>query len=225
LETLRDLQLTEAETKRVIDLMVQQADRMTSLVADLLTLAKLEGSPRPNGDQWTLVSRIFAQVEAEVRALSAGRHTIVFAGANDAQVSGAESELVSAVGNLVNNAVRYTADSGRIDVTWASAENGTGEIRVADTGRGVAREHLSRLTERFYRVDGSRSRDSGGTGLGLAIVKHVTQRHGGELDIASEVGKGSTFRLLLPAARVRNGPTVARRAAEAADHGHVVAHS
>jgi len=173
LETLRDLQLTEAETKRVIDLMVQQADRMTSLVGDLLTLAKLEGSPRPNSDKWVCVSHIFAQVEAEVRALSAGRHTIAFADASDAQIAGMESEQMSAVGNLVNNAVRYTPDKGHIDINWISCENGAGEIRVSDTGRGVAREHLSRLTERFYRVDGSRSRDSGGTGLGLAIVKHV----------------------------------------------------
>ena len=118
----------------------------------------------------------------------------------EAQIAGTESELQSAVANLVNNAVRYTPDGGHIDVGWRIADNGTGEIAVADTGRGIAREHLSRLTERFYRVDGSRSRESGGTGLGLAIVKHVIQRHGGELDIESEVGKGSVFRLVLPAA-------------------------
>ena len=81
--------------------------------------------------------------------------------------------------------------------------DGSGELGVADTGPGIAREHLPRLTERFYRVDGSRSRDTGGTGLGLSIVKHVAQRHGGELDIRSELGKGSFFRLVLPAARVR----------------------
>jgi two-component system phosphate regulon sensor histidine kinase PhoR len=108
------------------------------------------------------------------------------------------------MGNLVSNAVRYTPEGGRIDVGWrVREEDGCAVFEVRDTGMGIAREHLPRLTERFYRVDGSRSRETGGTGLGLAIVKHVIQRHGGELQIESEPGKGSTFRLVLPAARVR----------------------
>jgi two-component system, OmpR family, phosphate regulon sensor histidine kinase PhoR len=205
LETMRNLPLTEVEQKRVITLMTQQAERMGSLVNDLLTLAQLEGSPRPTADKWVRVGSLFAQVEAEARALSAGRHAITFAETGEAQIAGTESELQSAVANLVNNAVRYTPDGGHIDVGWRIADNGAGEIAVADSGRGIAREHLSRLTERFYRVDSSRSRESGGTGLGLAIVKHVIQRHGGELDIESEVGKGSVFRLVLPAPRVRGG--------------------
>ena len=205
LETMRNLPLTEVEQKRVITLMTQQAERMGNLVGDLLTLARLEGSPRPAADRWVKVATVFGLVEGEARALSAGRHAIAFAGAGDAQIAGIESELISAVGNLVNNAVRYTPDGGSIDVRWRLGDNGRGEISVTDTGRGIAREHLSRLTERFYRVDSSRSRESGGTGLGLAIVKHVIQRHGGELDIASEPGKGSTFCLLFPAARVRDG--------------------
>ena len=203
LETMRNLPLTEAERKRVILLMSQQADRMGSLVGDLLTLAKLEGSPRPEADRWVRVASVFAQVEADARALSAGRHALAFDGSGDGQIAGVESELVSAVGNLVSNAVRYTPAAGRIEVTWKLGDNGRGEIVVTDSGRGIAREHLSRLTERFYRVDGSRSRESGGTGLGLAIVKHVVQRHGGELDIESEFAKGSSFRLIFPAARVR----------------------
>ena len=220
LETMRNLPLTEVEQKRVITLMTQQAERMANLVGDLLTLAQLEGSPRPAADKWVRVASLFGQVEAESRALSAGRHTIAFAGAGDAQVAGIESELQSAIGNLVSNAVRYTPDGGRIDVVWKRLDNGSGEIVVTDSGRGIAREHLSRLTERFYRVDGSRSRESGGTGLGLAIVKHVIQRHGGELDVASEVGKGSTFRLVLPAARVRVGTGAAAAALdEPADIG------
>ena len=111
--------------------------------------------------------------------------------------------------------MRYTPDGGRIDVALALLADGAGEIAVRDTGPGIAREHLPRLTERFYRVDGSRSRDTGGTGLGLAIVKHVVQRHGGELDIESEPGKGSTFRLVFPALRVRV-PASARRRGDAA---------
>ncbi|MEP7303112.1 MAG: phosphate regulon sensor histidine kinase PhoR [Caldimonas sp.] len=208
LETMRNLPLSEVEQKRVITLMTQQAERMANLVGDLLTLARLEGSPRPLADKWVRVAALFGQVEAEARALSAGRHTIVFAAAGDAQVAGSESELQSAIGNLVGNAIRYTADGGRIEIGWKHAENGSGELLVSDTGRGIAREHLSRLTERFYRVDASRSRESGGTGLGLAIVKHVAQRHGGELDVTSEPGKGSTFRLILPAARVRDSAGV-----------------
>ncbi len=203
LETMRNLPLTEVEQKRVITLMTQQAERMGHLVSDLLTLARLEGSPRPTADKWLRVDAILKQVEAEARALSAGRHTIEFGDVGNAQIAGSDVELHSAVGNLVNNAIRYTPDGGRIEVHWKRADNGQGEIAVVDTGRGIARPHLSRLTERFYRVDSSRSRESGGTGLGLAIVKHVMQRHGGELDIASEPDRGSTFRLIFPAVRVR----------------------
>ena len=102
------------------------------------------------------------------------------------QIAGIESEIQSALANLVSNAVRYTPEGGRIEVTWKMLPDGQGEFAVSDTGIGIAREHLPRLTERFYRVDGSRSRETGGTGLGLSIVKHLTQRHSGELRIDSE---------------------------------------
>jgi len=203
IETMQNLPLTDVERTRVLALMAQQTQRMQTLVSDLLTLAQLEGSPRPTADRWVALAPLFAQVEADARALSAGRHTITVARAGDVSLAGAQAELYSAVTNLVGNAVRYTPEAGRIDVGWRTLADGTGEISVTDTGPGIAREHLPRLTERFYRVDGSRSRDTGGTGLGLSIVKHVVQRHGGELDIQSEPGKGSCFRLLLPAARVR----------------------
>jgi two-component system phosphate regulon sensor histidine kinase PhoR len=206
IETMNNLPLTETERKRVLMLMAQQAQRMQMLVSDLLTLAQLEGSPRPTADRWVALAPLLTQVEADARALSAGRHTIGVARAAEVQIAGAQAELLSAVTNLVNNAVRYTPEGGRIDVNWNVLPDGTGELSVIDTGPGIAREHLPRLTERFYRVDGSRSRDTGGTGLGLSIVKHVVQRHGGELDIQSEPGKGSCFRLLLPAARVRQQP-------------------
>jgi len=213
LETLRNLPLDQSEQKRVITLMTQQAERMGHLVTDLLVLARLEGSPRPGADRWAGVAGLFAHAEAEARALSAGRHVIDFGDAGGAEIAGADSELQSALGNLVGNAVRYTPDGGRIVIDWHFADSGRGEIAVVDSGPGIARAHLSRLTERFYRVDGGRSRESGGTGLGLAIVKHVMQRHGGELDIDSEPGKGSTFRLVFPAARVRMAPTGASTAA------------
>ena len=203
IETMVNLPLTEVERKRVLTLMTQQAGRMGTLVSDLLTLAQLEGSPRPHADRWVALTPMLAQIEADARVLSAGRHTLVFPSNTEAQIAGAQNELLSAVTNLVSNAVRYTPEGGRIELTWKHLADGAGEIAVTDTGLGIAREHLPRLTERFYRVDGSRSRDTGGTGLGLAIVKHVVQRHGGELVIDSELGRGSTFRLQFPAARVR----------------------
>jgi two-component system phosphate regulon sensor histidine kinase PhoR len=203
IETMTNLPLTEVERKRVLTLMTQQADRMGTLVSDLLTLAQLEGSPRPHADRWVALAPLFAQVAIDAKVLSAGRHTLVFPAATDAQIAGAPGELLSAITNLVNNAVRYTPEGGRIELGWKVLADGAGEISVADTGPGIAREHLPRLTERFYRIDGSRSRDTGGTGLGLSIVKHVAQRHGGELDIQSELGRGSLFRLVFPAARVR----------------------
>ena len=202
-ETIASLPLTEVERERVLVLMTQQTARMTTLVEDLLTLAKLEGSPRPTCDRWTPVARLFAQVESEARGLSAGRHTLRFEVQADDELAGNDSEWTSAVANLVSNAVRYTPPGGSIGVTWTHRPDGNAEIEVRDTGPGIAREHIGRLTERFYRVDGSRSRDTGGTGLGLSIVKHVVQRHGGELDIQSELGRGSAFRIVVPAARVR----------------------
>jgi two-component system, OmpR family, phosphate regulon sensor histidine kinase PhoR len=149
------------------------------------------------------VATLLGQAQSDGRALSQGRHQIETRIEGEAELAGSRSELLSAVGNLVNNAVRYTPDGGRVGVRFALREGGGAEIEVRDNGPGIAREHLPRLTERFYRVDGSRSRETGGTGLGLAIVKHVVQRHGGELVIDSEPGKGSCFRLVLPGSRVR----------------------
>jgi two-component system phosphate regulon sensor histidine kinase PhoR len=203
-ETLRDLPLDDSERARVLSMMLQQTDRMQTLVGDLLILARLEGSPRPLPDRWVSLRSLAQRVENEAMALSAGRHQITFdLPRADVELAGAESELLSALSNLVHNAIRYTAEGGSISVRWHRRSDGCGEIEVRDSGIGIPREHLPRLTERFYRVDGSRSRETGGTGLGLSIVKHVVQRHGGDLLIDSEVGKGSRFRLALPASRVR----------------------
>jgi two-component system phosphate regulon sensor histidine kinase PhoR len=210
-ETMTEVPLTDVERRRVLTLMRAQTDRMQALVADLLTLAQLEGSPRPPVDRWLPLAPLLAQVHADAQALSGGRHELLWPPDGMVELAGNAAELQSAVANLVNNAVCYTPAGGRIEVQWRVRGDGAGEIDVSDSGIGIAREHLPRLTERFYRVDGSRSRDTGGTGLGLAIVKHVVQRHGGELDVQSEPGKGSRFRLALPASRVR----VARAAASA----------
>ena len=203
IETMSSLPLSEVERQRVLGLMGQQAERMQALVADLLTLAQLEGGPRPGMDSWHDASALLGLVLADALALSKGRHRISMDPGVVGELAGNRTELISAVGNLVNNAVRYTPDGGQIHLRFRAREGGGADIEVADTGVGIAREHLPRLTERFYRVDGSRSRETGGTGLGLAIVKHVAQRHGGELVIDSEPGKGSTFRLVMPPARFR----------------------
>ena len=216
IETLTDLPLSETERARVLSLMARQTDRMQSLVADLLTLATLEGSPRPAADRWIDMARLLQRAVDDARALSAGQHVVEAVGGEDAQFAGSEAELHSAVANLLNNAVRYSPAGGVITLRWKWRGDGGADIEVSDNGPGIAREHLSRLTERFYRVDGSRSRDTGGTGLGLSIVKHVVQRHGGEIDVQSEPGKGSTFRLVLPSSRVRRSRPVAETAAPAA---------
>ena len=203
IETMGNLPLSEIERRRVLTLMEQQTARMQSLVADLLTLAQLEGSPRPAADRWVSLDMLLGRCAADGAALSAGRHRLHMPEPTQIELAGVESELQSAISNLVNNAVRYTPEGGEVTVCWRLQPDGAGEVTVCDTGPGIAREHLPRLAERFYRVDGSRSRETGGTGLGQSIVKHVVQRHGGELQITSELGKGSQFRLLFPAARVR----------------------
>src|SRR5204862_7078495 len=145
------------------------------------------------------VGALLSRLTDDARALSQNKHTIVLEGA-DAWLTGSSEELASAFGNLINNAVRYTPEGGRIAVTWRS-ENEQGVLRVQDNGVGIAAEHIPRLTERFYRVDRSRSRETGGTGLGLAIVKHVVTRHQAVLDIASEPGVGSRFTVRFPPQR------------------------
>ena len=207
IETLQTLPLAEAERKRYLALMAQQSQRMETLVNDLLTLSQLEGSPHPGGNDWVNTNALFAQSEQEAQALSAllapHGHDIKFDVGAGCEIAGVQAELYSAMSNLVTNAVRYTPDGGKVRVSWKILADGRGEFTVKDSGPGIAAEHLPRLTERFYRVDRSRSRETGGTGLGLAIVKHVAQRHGAELHIESQLGQGSRFSITFPSARMR----------------------
>jgi two-component system phosphate regulon sensor histidine kinase PhoR len=206
IDTLADLPLSEAERSRVIALMRQQSQRMQSLVDDLLTLARIEGSASPSPDRWVALDELVEQARAQTEGLSQGRHRLIWGDSGGGvELAGNSGELLSALSNLLSNAVRYTPEGGEIRFALKQRRDGRLQIEVADSGIGIAAEHLPRLTERFYRVDGSRSRATGGTGLGLAIVKHVVQRHGGELQISSELGRGSTFVMLMPAARVRQG--------------------
>ncbi|WP_454742059.1 phosphate regulon sensor histidine kinase PhoR [Cupriavidus necator] len=200
LETVRDLPVSEEDRRRYIDLMLVQSVRMQSIVEDLLALAKLESDEQAPGNDLVPVQAMVAHLMHDAEALSQGRHHV--SAQIDASVGlrGAETELLSALGNLVSNAVRYTPDGGRITMRlgW---DDGHAVFSVADTGLGIAPEHIPRLTERFYRVDRSRSRDTGGTGLGLAIVKHVLSRHHADLRVSSEVGRGSVFRVVFPLER------------------------
>jgi two-component system phosphate regulon sensor histidine kinase PhoR len=203
IETLRD-ERDPAAAKRYLDLMAEQSGRMQRLVEDLLTLSSLESAPPPAMDEVVPMGPLLERLGAEARALSAGRHEIAIEGADTAfDLVGSETELASAFGNLVSNAIRYTPERGKVTLRWRPLDEGAA-FEVEDTGIGIAPEHIPRLTERFYRVDRGRSRETGGTGLGLAIVKHALGRHGAALNVTSEPGKGSRFSAQFQGPRLRS---------------------
>jgi len=202
LETFADVALEGKQRQRYLALMQEQAKNMQRLVDDLLTLSSLESEQNIIAETEFAVVPLLLELSSDAKALSAGRQEVTLTIGDAANIIGSRDELASAFGNLVSNAVRYTPEGGRVDLDWRLTENG-GAFSVSDTGIGIAAEHRPRLTERFYRVDRSRSRGTGGTGLGLAIVKHVLIRHQAELLIDSEPGHGSKFTVLLPARRVR----------------------
>lgn len=214
-ETLQTLQLSPEENKHYLALMAQQASRMQNLVQDLLTLSRLEGSPLPSMDDWVPISSMLRQCEVEAQALSkmltknsGVAHVITFPGADSPgmhlEIAGSQAELISAFSNLISNALRYTPVGGSVKVSWEVMADGGARFSVKDSGPGIEPAHIGRLTERFYRVDRSRSRDTGGTGLGLAIVKHALQRHGAKLEIQSQLGAGAQFSAVFPARRLRS---------------------
>jgi two-component system phosphate regulon sensor histidine kinase PhoR len=207
LETFAEgnVRVDEPRGRQALEMMRSQSDRMLRLIEDLLVLSALESSAAPARERLFDVERLLAQILEEARVLSGGRHRIELRIGRPAKLLGDERELASAFGNLVSNAIRYTPAEGSIVLAW-DARDGEGVFSVADTGIGIAAHHVPRLTERFYRADTSRSRDTGGTGLGLAIVKHVLTRHQGRLEIQSEPGRGSRFSVILPARRVRFAP-------------------
>ena len=202
LETLsEDNQTGSGIGKRALTLMADQTMRMQRLVEDLLALSQLENAQNPVREESVNVAEMLRELYHEAQSLSAGRHHISLNLDTDAQLRGSADELRSAFSNLVSNAVRYTTDGGEIILRWG-IHDGQGLFSVQDSGIGIEPEHLPRLTERFYRVDRSRSRETGGTGLGLAIVKHVLSRHQAHLEIVSEPGKGSRFSAWFPADRL-----------------------
>jgi len=202
LETVQSLKLSKEQQDQYFDLMMSQAQRMKTLVEDLLTLANLESNALPAATNELQMNTLMALVRNDADALSDGKHSLSYDIESSQNLLGDEREILSAFSNLVSNAIRYTPDLGAIKVKWMVNQDGQGEFSVTDTGPGIAPEHLSRLTERFYRVDRSRSRETGGTGLGLAIVKHIASRHQAQLLIDSSPGIGSTFTLQFPKERL-----------------------
>lgn len=205
LETFRDMPLSSDQKEEYLQLMYGQAIRMESLVEDLLILSALESGRNKNDEDPVDLKAIAQNAVRDGEQLSTGKHIIVYNFTNENLfTNGSEQELQSAFTNIVTNAVRYTPEGGHIKITLTTTEDDLGrqvaQFSVKDSGIGIAPEHIPRLTERFYRVDRSRSRESGGTGLGLAIVKHVLSRHHGELIIDSTLNVGSTFTIQVPLA-------------------------
>jgi two-component system phosphate regulon sensor histidine kinase PhoR len=202
LETLEDSDGSDPQfVARGIKLMSEQTQRMTRLVSDLLTLSRLENASSASNDDRVNIPGLVQSLQHEAQALSAGRHTVTAEINADDWLLGSVDELQSAFGNLVSNAVRYTPPGGKIELRW-ERKDGNPVFTVKDNGIGIEPQHVARLTERFYRVDKSRSRETGGTGLGLAIVKHVTNRHQGRLEVDSRPGKGSAFSITFPDTRI-----------------------
>ena len=204
LETLRDIPreaIEEQQRLKYLEMMLEQAQRMQTIVADLLTLSTLESSPTAGGEN-VAMPEIIRKAFEQGKILSNGQHVFLIDIDDELRLNGVDSELSSAVTNLITNAIRYTPKDGTITISWFLNDAGQACFSVQDTGIGVAAQDIPRLTERFYRVDRGRSRATGGTGLGLAITKHVAMRHGAELTITSRVGAGSRFSLVFPASRV-----------------------
>ena len=201
-ENLLDMpDLSKESARRALQLMADQTRRMANLVADLLTLSRLENEQSPLHEEQVEMDALLNEVYQDGESLSGGRHTLRMEIASTSDLLGNRDELRSAFGNLLSNAIRYTPDGGDIMLRWFERD-GQLVYSVQDSGIGIAPQHIPRLTERFYRVDRSRSRETGGTGLGLAIVKYIAMRHQAKLEVQSEEGKGSTFSLVFSRKRI-----------------------
>jgi two-component system phosphate regulon sensor histidine kinase PhoR len=188
--------------KPVLAQIDDHARRMTSVIRELLLLSRLEQDDKPPAANTVAIRDLVARIHGDAQALSGERrHMFSLEIEPNLQLVGDEGELHSAFANLVTNAVQYTPERGIIRIRWYADEAGV-HFAVEDNGIGIPAQHLPRITERFYRVDQGRSRDSGGTGLGLAIVKHVLNRHDATLHVESQSGKGSLFRCDFPLSRL-----------------------
>jgi two-component system phosphate regulon sensor histidine kinase PhoR len=185
----------EKNHKNILKMMGAQAYRMSKLIDDLLLLSNVESSIFQNRSEKLLINTMINKIKKDISVLDAKNHKIKYQINNDLKIYGSKKEIESAFTNLITNAIRYTDKNGSVTISWGLI-NGLPIFEVRDTGNGIEQKHINRITERFYRVDLDRSRDSGGTGLGLSIVKNIIKQHDGELKISSEVGKGSSFKLI-----------------------------
>ena len=206
LETLSDMEgAVPAALKTYFAMMEDQTSRMRRIIEDLLTLSTIESNVEAPDDNEIEMAKLLKIVQNDAlglgQALSKAKHKIYLDADPTLNLNGAQDELQSAFGNLVSNAVRYTPKGGEIFITW-NLINEQPVFTVRDTGIGIEQQHIDRLTERFYRVDRGRSRETGGTGLGLSIVKHILIRHQAKLEISSEIGIGSRFSVVFPKARI-----------------------
>jgi len=203
LDTLSHESELPHELRAPIQEMRRQSERMTAIVSDLLELSRLESTSEPMVGQSIDVATLLTDLRRDLLARDGTKHEIIVSIESPARIVGDAGQVHSAFWNLVDNASKYAPAGGKIMLRWWVDELG-GHFAVSDTGPGISPEHLPRLTERFYRVDPSRARDLGGSGLGLAIVRHVLQRHGAELNIQSEEGRGSAFTCHFSRARLKS---------------------
>ena len=206
LETLSDMQGAVPEAiKTYFAMMQDQTSRMRRIIEDLLTLSTIESNTEAPEEHEIDMAKLINGLQSDALSLShtlyKAKHKVQLKTDLSLNLNGAQDELHSALSNLVSNAVRYTPKGGEISITWG-LQNQQAVFSVRDTGIGIQQQHIDRLTERFYRVDRGRSRETGGTGLGLSIVKHILIRHQAKLDITSEIGVGSTFSVVFPKSRV-----------------------
>ena len=189
------------DTKEIFTLMSDQANRMKDLINDLLLLSNIEASLNKNRSEKISVKRLFENIKVSTTKINKKKQKIKFEIDNELNIYGSKSEIQSAFTNLISNAVRYTPEKGNILITWHLINN-LPIMEVTDSGVGIPKNKINRITERFYRVDEDRSRSSGGTGLGLSIVKNIMLQHQGQLEISSELNNGSTFKLIFPKDRI-----------------------
>ena len=196
IETLEDMfTISGKEHKNILKMMGDQAYNMSKLIDDLLLLSNVESSIFQNRSEKLLINTIMSKIKKNISILDAKNHKIKYQIDSSLTIYGSKKEIESAFLNLITNAVRYTDKDGFISISWGLI-NGLPIFEVRDTGSGIEQKHINRITERFYRVDTDRSRDTGGTGLGLSIVKNIIKKHDGELKITSAIGKGSSFKLI-----------------------------
>ncbi len=194
---------TDPTHQAIFEQMFHHSIRMSNIIEDLLTLSALEGEEYTIKEKKQIpISKMLKILLLEAQNISGKKnHKFTLKADPNLFLDGAENELKSLFSNIIVNAIKYTPAKGRITIQWYE-ENNTGIFRVIDTGIGISKKQIPRITERFYRVDKARSRESGGTGLGLAIVKHILLNHNGELAIESQLKKGSTFTCIFPSERI-----------------------